>query len=62
MKLRTLFIFTMGFAAGFVANHYLTQHIETEVANRLDDVKTLQSAGYIAPFEVDSVDPTRWSE
>lgn len=50
MKLRTLIIFTLGFGAGFVANQYLTQHIETEVASRLDDRKVLQSAGYIPDF------------
>ena len=55
MKLKTLIIFTLGFAAGFVANQYLTQHIETEVASRLDDQKVLQSAGYIPEF-VDSND------
>ena len=62
MKLKTLTIFVLGFAAGFVANQYLTQHIETEVANRIDDQKVLQQAGYTPPFHVDSVEPTRWSE
>ena len=54
MKLKTLIIFTLGFAAGFVANQYLTQHIETEVANRIDDTRVLQQAGYITPQHIDS--------
>ena len=46
MKLSTLIIFALGFAAGVIADQYLTQHIETEVASRLDDRATLQNAGY----------------
>lgn len=61
MKLRTIFIFTLGFIAGIAASQALTQHIETEVANRIDDTKVLQQAGYLkAPFEVDSLEPTTW--
>lgn len=55
MKLKTITIFLIGFAAGFAANQYLTKHIETEVASRLDDAKVLQQAGYIPEF-VDSND------
>ena len=62
MKLRTITIFVLGFAAGFVANQYLTKHIETEVASRLDDRKVLQQAGYIQePYFVDQ--PVKeWAE
>jgi len=53
MTLKTLFIFAIGFAAGFVGSDALHKHIETEVASRLDDRKVLQQAGYIQEF-VDS--------
>ena len=55
MNLKTLIIFLLGFAAGVAANQYLTSYINQEVASRIDDVKVLQSAGYI-PFHVDSTD------
>ena len=60
MKLKTLFIFILGFIAGCAATVYLTQYIEQEVASRIDDKRVLQQAGFIPPFEVDSLEPAKW--
>lgn len=53
MTIKILTIFLLGFAAGACACLYLNQYIEQQVAAKLDDIKTLQSAGYIPSF-VDS--------
>lgn len=46
-------IFTVGAITGFAVHERLNDYIDQEVANRIDDQKVLQQAGYIPQF-VDS--------
>lgn len=62
ITLSVLGIYLAGFVSGGFAYKTLIDHINAEVASKLDDVKVLQQAGYNAPFAVDSLEPTRWSE
>ncbi len=53
--LAVLIIFTLGAMFGILAHKDLNDYINKEVANRFDDIKTLQQAGYIQePFYVDT--------
>ena len=56
ITLSVLGIFSAGFISGGLAYKTLNDHINQEVASKLDDVKVLQSAGYDIPFHVDSND------
>lgn len=54
ITISVLGIFIAGFVSGGFAYKALNDHINAEVASKLDDVKVLQSAGYDIPFEIDS--------
>jgi len=54
ITLSVLGIFLAGFISGGFAYKILNDHINQEVASRLDDRKVLQQAGYIQePYFVD---------
>jgi hypothetical protein len=50
----------IGAVIGAYGYKTLTDHINQEVASKLDDVKVLQQAGYMGDQYIDGLEPAKW--